>query len=104
MRDELKELVELFFKETSSLLNDCSNRHTILILDKMIQHLPWESLPIFRGRSISRIPNIQILKQCLNYRERYLDPFKSFYILNPSGDLLKTEDKMLKYLTGYDLF
>jgi len=84
------------------------DEHLFLVLDKNIQGLPWESLPILRGRSISRVPGVQFLQDRLSFakwkREYYgqphdprfgaaVDPTKGYYILNPSKDLGKTEER-----------
>ncbi|KAG6813285.1 hypothetical protein H0H92_012440 [Tricholoma furcatifolium] len=83
------------------------DEHLFLILDKNLQGLPWESIPILRGRSVSRIPSIDFLLDRVLFAEwkrktlglddtfsskgAIVDPRKGFYILNPSGDLGKTE-------------
>ena len=111
MRDDMKALVELFFKESTckSLTGDSdpscdsnNEKHIVLILDKNVQHLPWESLPILRGRQVSRLPNIAMLHQCISGRSRKVQissPDAAFYLLNPSGDLIKTEKKLSESLS-----
>ncbi|KAF9479762.1 cysteine peptidase C50 [Pholiota conissans] len=84
------------------------DEHMFLILDKNVQGLPWESMPVLRGRSVSRIPGIQFLQDRLSFarmkREAagltydpkdgaIVDPSKGYYILNPSGDLGRTEER-----------
>jgi separase len=84
------------------------DEHLFLVLDKNVQGLPWESLPILRGRSISRIPGVQFLQDRLSFAkwkresagqphdQRFgaaIDPRKGYYILNPSKDLGKTEER-----------
>lgn len=100
-----------------------NDHHTFLILDKNVQGLPWESIPVLRGRSVSRIPNIESLldrvqwakwqkeqkqdarssgtlsKEDSNTGDRVvIDPRKTFFILNPSGDLKKTEGRFNEWL------
>lgn len=84
------------------------DEHLFLVLDKNVQGLPWESLPILRGRSISRVPGVQFLLDRLAFAKckresagqphdpRFgaaIDPRKGYYILNPSKDLSKTEER-----------
>lgn len=84
------------------------DEHLFLILDKNVQGLPWESMPILRGRSISRIPGIQFLHDRLTFAKikretagavynsnegAVVDPSNGYYILNPSGDLGRTEER-----------
>ncbi len=71
--------------------------HTFLILDRKVQQIPWESIPILRGRSISRIPSISFLFDRLPSAGDLSDYKKTvsidgaYYIVNPSGDLKTTE-------------
>jgi separase len=104
MRDDLKAIVEHFFKEStckSKTGSDQNEQHLVLILDKNVQHLPFESLPILKGRPVSRLPNIAMVQQCLSRsREIQIDSHRSvFYLLNPSGDLTKTEKKLSEPLS-----
>ncbi|KAF8887051.1 peptidase family C50-domain-containing protein [Mucidula mucida] len=80
--------------------------HVFLVLDKDIQGLPWENIPILRGRSVSRIPNVEFLLDRVEFARwrrgesnealidrAVVDPRKGYYILNPSGDLGRTEER-----------
>ncbi|KAJ7510027.1 cysteine peptidase C50 [Mycena galericulata] len=83
------------------------DEHTFLILDKNIQGLPWESIPILRGKSVSRIPSVDFLLDRVQLAgwlahgssstavvdRAAVDPHKGYCILNPSGDLLRTEGR-----------
>ena len=85
-----------------------SDEHLFLVLDKNIQGIPWESLPILRGRSVSRIPGVQFLHDRIAFAKHkresmgqvfdpklgaVLDSRKGYFILNPSGDLRRTEER-----------
>lgn len=98
-------------ERSASSLGD---EHIFLILDKNLQGLPWESIPILRGRSISRIPSIDFLHdRVLFARWKHdsraqpetrphgaaIDPRKGYYILNPSGDLGRTESRFKDWAT-----
>ncbi|KAG6831576.1 hypothetical protein H0H87_004795 [Tephrocybe sp. NHM501043] len=87
-----------------------ADEHIFLVLDKNLQGLPWESIPILRGRSVSRIPSVDFLHDRVLFadlkRKRakiapskgaVVDPRKGFYILNPSGDLGKTEARFKEW-------
>ncbi|XP_077154114.1 separin isoform X2 [Ranitomeya variabilis] len=74
--------------------------HLVLILDKHLQKLPWESMPCLLTRSVTRLPSLHFL---LNYGllkkhqphstlVRGVDPKKTFYVLNPHSNLPGTED------------
>ena len=81
------------------------NQHVILILDKYVQMLPWESLPCLRNKSVSRLPSISFLRDRIllmkyqnngdssNIDKYFIEPQKAFYILNPDQDLKNTQNK-----------
>ncbi|KAM3935059.1 separin [Leptodactylus fuscus] len=75
--------------------------HLVLILDKHLQKLPWESLPCLLTRSVTRLPSLQFL---LNYGllkkhqpqktlVHGVDSKKTFYVLNPHSNLPGTEER-----------
>lgn len=92
-----------------------SDDHLFLILDKNVQGIPWESLPILRGRSVSRIPGVQFLQDRILFAQRkretagrlhnpadgaFVDNRNGYFILNPSGDLSKTEGRFRDWANG----
>ncbi|OBZ78082.1 hypothetical protein A0H81_02757 [Grifola frondosa] len=96
------------------------DNHIFLILDKNVQGLPWESIPMLRGRSVSRIPSMEFLSDRIKFArwqdqhvaERHqppdrkpidravVDPRRTYYILNPSGDLKGTEGRFAAWVRG----
>lgn len=74
--------------------------HLFLALDKNVQGIPWESIPVLRGQPVSRIPSLPFLLDHLELA-RFSSPEKAgllsvnarkvFYVLNPSGDLSRTQ-------------
>jgi separase len=86
--------------------------HTFLVLDKNVAGIPWESIPVLRGRSISRIPSVDFLLDRVHYCQQtrtsdarpesidriVVDPRKTYYVLNPSGDLKNTEGRFIDWL------
>jgi len=92
----------------ASPVEDC---HTFLVLDKNVQSIPWESIPILRGRSISRIPSLDFLLDRLDLARCHrqldsdavvdridVDALNVFYVMNPSGDLTGTERRFSEWL------
>jgi len=76
---------------TSSSGNE--SHRVIFILDPLLQHLPFENLPLFRERSTSRLPSVSFLPQLLP--KRPCDQLGTgFYVLNPSGDLAGTQERL----------
>ncbi|KAJ3153581.1 hypothetical protein HDU89_000623 [Geranomyces variabilis] len=81
--------------------------HTILIPDKHLIAFPWESLPTLRQVPVTRLPSIFFLRDIL-VRDRAegiaasrvtLDRKSVHYVLNPSGDLAKTEQAFKAMVT-----
>ncbi|CCM06375.1 uncharacterized protein FIBRA_08633 [Fibroporia radiculosa] len=119
IRDVLKEHATKIKDKVTTV----DNSHTFLILDKNVQGIPWESIPVLRGQSISRVPNMDFLLDRIELARRQprsndaqihsnqvntasqslvdrivLDPGKTYYLLNPSGDLKSTEDRFASWL------
>lgn len=102
--------VEAIWKRRKSV----EDEHIFLILDKRLQGIPWESIPVLRGRSVSRIPSLTFLidrqhlatlsnksaKQKSSVDRITVDPSKVFYLLNPEGDLKRTEESFTPWLKG----
>jgi separase len=74
--------------------------HTLLALDKNVQQFPWESIPILRGRPVSRVPSLPVLLDIVamsklfqpDSKRHMVNTKKAFYILNSSGDLKNTQE------------
>ncbi|KXS20158.1 hypothetical protein M427DRAFT_94501 [Gonapodya prolifera JEL478] len=75
---------------------------TVLLIDKQLQQLPWESLPVLRGRPVTRLPTLSFLRDRLelapSWRENQsrmgvytVNQTRISYVLNPDGDLVGTE-------------
>lgn len=70
--------------------------HIVLVLDKACHEIPWESMPILRSKSVSRVPSLDILQTLLARQHHDLRLNKDTsvrYILNPGGDLVKTQSR-----------
>ncbi|KAM5249307.1 separin isoform 1-T3 [Hipposideros larvatus] len=78
-----------------------SNRHLVLVLDKDLQKLPWESMPSLRALPVTRLPSFHFLLSYAIIKEsgaspvlsHGVDPHSTFYILNPHNNLSSTEDQ-----------
>ncbi|KAI9847875.1 MAG: hypothetical protein M1838_000709 [Thelocarpon superellum] len=75
--------------------------HTILILDKALHSIPWESLPCMNGLSVSRMPSLGCLRERILAQGSkphadasdgvHVDAANGAYVLNPGGDLTATQ-------------
>lgn len=63
-----------------------SETHLCLVLDRGLCELPWESLPVLRPRSVSRLTGLSLVPA-----PRTLDRARTTFLLNPSGDLVRSE-------------
>ncbi|KAF1958587.1 hypothetical protein CC80DRAFT_490435 [Byssothecium circinans] len=89
-----------------------ANKHTILILDKNLHMLPWESLPYLEELSISRLPSLAALRERLlaaRPAAKASNTQPGHYVraeaggtsmLNPSGDLSHTLKTIKPRLDG----
>jgi separase len=89
-----------------------TDEHIFLVLDRNVQEIPWESIPILRGRAVSRIPSLSFLLDRIpraipggqpidpDVWRKGIDPRRTFFILNPSGDLTKTEATFKEWAEG----
>ncbi|WAQ82072.1 hypothetical protein PtA15_2A385 [Puccinia triticina] len=99
---ELRNLQKEFLVGYSE--EECSPQHLFLILDKNLHGFPWEVLPILTGHSVSRIPSLSFLRDRLGDEQANdlaplsIDPTRTSYILNPSGDLTSTQLKFEGWL------
>lgn len=108
---DVKGVLEKVETKQNKMSSALGEEHIFLALDKNSQPFPWESIPILRGRPVSRIPSLSFLldqvamgnhlrpslTQSVVAADNYLDikrtvnSRRTFYILNPSGDLARTE-------------
>ncbi|KAI9681453.1 MAG: hypothetical protein M1817_002737 [Caeruleum heppii] len=83
---------------------DSSGAHTILVLDKALHAIPWESLPCLDGVSVSRLSSLSCLRERIvaqqqragaatggDLNELHVDRSSGAYVLNPGGDLGATQ-------------
>ncbi|CAN7983332.1 unnamed protein product, partial [Ixodes hexagonus] len=93
----------------SRAIKDSPERHpVILILDKAIQALPWESVPILQKNPVSRVPSLAYLHAQLQYYSQTLDNVyirgadtsRTYFILNPSNDIPKTQAQFEEVFKG----
>ncbi|TRY63276.1 hypothetical protein TCAL_04651 [Tigriopus californicus] len=79
------------------------DRHpVVLILDKDIQLLPWEALPMMKNQQCSRVPSLFFLASLYASHHQNkasvakvgVNNEKIFYVLNPNNDLQKTQDRL----------
>lgn len=78
-----------------------SNKHLVLVLDRDLQKLPWESIPCLRALPVTRLPSFHFLLSYFILKEagaasvlsQGVDPRSTFYVLNPHNNLASTEEQ-----------
>ncbi|WFD26203.1 separase [Malassezia nana] len=79
-------LDEYHVRQASAQAASLSETHLCLVLDRGLCELPWESLPVLRARSVSRLTGLALIPPL-----RTLDRARTTFLLNPSGDLVRSE-------------
>ncbi|XP_044204007.1 separin [Thunnus albacares] len=82
--------------------------HVVLILDKYLQKLPWESISILRSRSVSRMPSLHSLIGLSLQKETEpqsilkhgVDTKKVFYVLDPNANLENSQDRFKEWFSS----
>ena len=84
-------------KRYQSRLKDKSKvSHTFLIISNVCHNFPWENLSFLRDCSVTRVPSFSYLQDLLSKHQGNIIPTISLQskismILNPNGDLKRTE-------------
>ncbi|KAL1522190.1 hypothetical protein AB1Y20_021828 [Prymnesium parvum] len=69
----------------------------ILLIDEPLQSLPWESIPLLRRKPVCRLPCASFVGGCTRAAATLINSSgaanlnSAFYVLNPSGDLQRTQ-------------
>ena len=69
----------------------------MLLLDQPLHELPWEGVPLLRGQPVCRLPSADFVSSCaraaetLSQHEGGVDSSNAFFVLNPGGDLRRTQ-------------
>lgn len=73
--------------------------HLFLVLDRGLCELPWESMPVLRAHAVSRLPSLAFLPALP--APRTLDGERTSYLLNPGGDLVRSEARFAPALRAH---
>jgi separase len=89
----LKDILSLYYRDMKNPKQN--DLHLVLCLDKSLQCLPWESIPSLLGQPVSRVNSFEMLEECLAHNA-VIETEKLTYLLNPSGDLIRTQERFAK--------
>src|SRR5690606_3803601 len=81
--------------------------HTLLVLDRDLHALPWESLPCLRTVPTTRLPSLALLQ--VRLQRCAADPSYGavsdrrsvHYVLNPGNDLASTQARLEPVFQAY---
>jgi len=77
--------------EQQSLAEHC----TILILDEHLQRFPFESMDMFAGKAVTRVPSLPFVFATLMERESLtVEPDSISYVLDPESNLSETASNL----------
>ncbi|KAM3621454.1 uncharacterized protein V6R79_011383 [Siganus canaliculatus] len=82
--------------------------HVVLILDKYLQKLPWESISMLRARSVTRMPSLQSLVGLSVQKEadsksilkQGVDAKQVFYVLDPDANLTNSQERFKEWFSS----
>lgn len=76
----------------------------VLMLDTELELIPWESLPFLRTANVSatRSPSLEFLKHHLSSGSKAVHKQDLLYVVNPAGDLTRTEERLAGALGNRD--
>ncbi|XP_062221862.1 separase [Phragmites australis] len=114
--DEALETLKCLIENAANELPESVDRDpVILVLDINVQMLPWENLPVLRNQEIYRMPSVGNIFLALTRGNNHykdgsviappfpvIDPFNTFYLLNPSGDLSSTQEQFDQLFRNYE--
>ncbi|XP_052258977.1 uncharacterized protein LOC127863473 isoform X2 [Dreissena polymorpha] len=94
---DVEEFVRTFQKYRDGVVNFTA--HTVLILDKSVQNMPWESMPMLSTKSVTRMPCLSHVYTQLEQQRTTVDSLltrginmrSTCYLLNPGNDIPNTE-------------
>lgn len=109
LRSSLLELLKSY-SSTKAAIKACQmsdkEEHIVLIPSFKCNFFPWESLECMRDRSVSRMPSIsstiQLLKSKKSLKVYSENKNELFYLINPGGDLTRTENKFKPLFQSID--
>ncbi|XP_061203195.1 separin isoform X2 [Neopsephotus bourkii] len=76
-----------------------SSSSLVLVLDKHLQKLPWESMGCLKAVPVTRLPSLRFLlsyslaQKAGSVLSRGVNPSSTFYVLNPHSNLKDTEER-----------
>jgi len=104
----LRQRIDDKSRESTSANTKIKRRPLLIVMDENVKHVPWESMPICSSQRLYRIPSIAMARAIYtvqqNFNSRRIELNKSYFVLNPMGDLVKTQaqlDPILKR-TGWN--
>ncbi|KAK7970260.1 hypothetical protein PG988_009333 [Apiospora saccharicola] len=123
---EITDALHSYHTAAKSSKESHEQTHTILVLDKSLHIVPWESLPCMQGVAVSRVPSLACLRRSILEQRvsqesevsssegteqpteqllegHHISRKSGTYILNPGADLKNTQSVFGRPLSGLPL-
>ncbi|GMM27775.1 separase [Martiniozyma asiatica (nom. inval.)] len=93
--DEICQELTLYLKSINKTIKLREDSHIFIIPGGDCVSIPWESISFLRDKSVSRFPSTyQLMKSIINNQDLIkhgIDTSTGYYVINPGGDLKRTE-------------
>ena len=123
---EITDALNSYHTAAKSSKDSQEQTHTILVLDKSLHIVPWESLPCMQGVAVSRVPSLACLRRSILeqrvsqesevsssegteqpteqlHEDHHISRKSGTYILNPGADLKNTQSVFGRPLSSLPL-
>ena len=90
------ESIQKLIDKYHNIRQPLKNEHVVLIPGAKCSFFPWESMNSLRNKSVSRVPSVSMLLDMLKQRKADMkvnNKSNTYYLINPGGDLLRTEQR-----------
>ncbi|RCK56346.1 Separin [Candida viswanathii] len=94
-QDKFHDLFKSLMEKYKGLKFKQPHQHIVLVPSSKCSFFPWESLACLRSKSVSRMPSVTMLLNTLKSPgvSSKIDKRDLYYLINPGGDLKRTEDR-----------
>lgn len=106
----VKDICASIRKESDVLspIRKATRNPLILVLDKSTVALPWEMMGVFKNQPVTRMPSLCMLALLYEHHSKMADSVlvqgvdvrKGFYLLDPEGNLPRTQERLGGVLEG----
>jgi separase len=96
------ESIQKLIDKYHNIRQPLKKEHVVLIPGSKCLFFPWESMDCLRNKSVSRVPSVSMLLDILKQRNgdmKVNNQSSTYYLINPGGDLFRTEQRFKQQFT-----